>query len=62
MYRVNNGIKWLEDLQEYYRERSTIEKEYATKLQAVAKKFRMYRHLCSELTMQRNDVRRRRPP
>lgn len=29
----------MDDLQEYYRERSTIEKEYGTKLQALAKKF-----------------------
>lgn len=39
MLRFNNNVKWLDDLQEYYRERATIEKEYATKLQTLAKKF-----------------------
>ena len=36
---VGNGLKWLEDVQEYYRERVTMEKEYGQKLQQLAKKF-----------------------
>ena len=34
-----NGIGWLEDIQQFYRERSVIEKEYSAKLNALAKKF-----------------------
>jgi len=36
---VANGIGWLEDIQQFYRERSVIEKEYSAKLNALAKKF-----------------------
>ncbi|TGZ85498.1 FCH-domain-containing protein [Ascodesmis nigricans] len=40
---VNNwvaaGISWLEDVQSFYRERSALEKEYAGKLNALAKKY-----------------------
>ena len=35
---VSNGISWLEDQQSFYRERAVIEKEYSTKLSALAKK------------------------
>ena len=36
---VANGIAWLDDIQSFYRERSVIEKEYSTKLAALAKKY-----------------------
>ena len=36
---VSNGIAWLEDQQQFYRERSTIEREYSSKLSALAKKY-----------------------
>ncbi|KAB8339311.1 hypothetical protein FH972_022244 [Carpinus fangiana] len=36
---VAGGIEWLDDIQQFYRERSVIEKEYATKLAALAKKY-----------------------
>jgi hypothetical protein len=36
---AGNGINWLEDIQQFYRERSTIEKEYSAKLAALAKKY-----------------------
>ncbi|KAF1815305.1 FCH-domain-containing protein [Eremomyces bilateralis CBS 781.70] len=36
---VGNGILWLDDIQQFYRERSVIEKEYAGKLSALAKKY-----------------------
>ncbi|BFZ58092.1 Protein BZZ1 [Savitreella phatthalungensis] len=36
---VSNGIKWLDDIQEFYRERVTLEKEFGTKLQQLAKKY-----------------------
>ncbi|KAH8808069.1 hypothetical protein F5884DRAFT_821527 [Xylogone sp. PMI_703] len=36
---VTNGINWLEDIQQFYRERSAIEKEYSAKLNALAKKY-----------------------
>ncbi|KAK6074369.1 actin polymerization protein [Seiridium cupressi] len=36
---VANGIAWLDDIQQYYRERSAIEKEYSAKLNALAKKY-----------------------
>lgn len=36
---VTNGIAWLEEIQLFYRERSTIEKEYSDKLTALAKKY-----------------------
>ena len=36
---VGAGIAWLDDIQQFYRERSTIEKEYSAKLNALAKKY-----------------------
>lgn len=36
---VGHGIAWLEDIQQFYRERSAIEKEYSAKLNALAKKY-----------------------
>ncbi|KAL2817273.1 hypothetical protein BDW59DRAFT_152725 [Aspergillus cavernicola] len=36
---VSNGITWLEEIQQFYRERSVIEKEYAAKLTALCKKY-----------------------
>ncbi|CAA9961312.1 hypothetical protein P3342_006924 [Pyrenophora teres f. teres] len=36
---VSGGISWLDDIQQFYRERSAIEKEYAAKLSALAKKY-----------------------
>ncbi|KAL3476892.1 hypothetical protein BJX99DRAFT_227105 [Aspergillus californicus] len=36
---VSNGIGWLEEIQQFYRERSVIEKEYAAKLTALCKKY-----------------------
>jgi len=36
---VSNGIAWLDDVQQFYRERSAIEKEYSQKLNALAKKY-----------------------
>ncbi|KID96508.1 FCH-like protein, partial [Metarhizium majus ARSEF 297] len=36
---VGHGIAWLEDIQQFYRERSLIEKEYSAKLSALAKKY-----------------------
>lgn len=36
---MSNGIGWLEDIQQFYRERSAIEKEYSAKLNALAKKY-----------------------
>lgn len=36
---VSGGITWLQDIQEFYRERSGIEKEYSQKLSALAKKY-----------------------
>ncbi|KAK7514325.1 uncharacterized protein IWZ02DRAFT_70713 [Phyllosticta citriasiana] len=36
---VGNGIAWLDDIQQFYRERSAIEKEYAGRLNALAKKY-----------------------
>ena len=36
---VANGITWLDEIQAFYRERSAIEKEYAQKLSALAKKY-----------------------
>lgn len=36
---VSNGIAWLDDIQQFYRERSAIEKEYSQKLSALAKKY-----------------------
>ncbi|TWU71870.1 hypothetical protein ED733_003677 [Metarhizium rileyi] len=36
---VGHGIAWLEDVQQFYRERSLIEKEYSAKLSALARKY-----------------------
>lgn len=36
---VANGITWLDEIQQFYRERSAIEKEYSGKLSALAKKY-----------------------
>ncbi|KAF1849400.1 FCH-domain-containing protein [Cucurbitaria berberidis CBS 394.84] len=36
---VTGGISWLDDIQQFYRERSAIEKEYSAKLSALAKKY-----------------------
>jgi formin-binding protein 1 len=36
---VGNGITWLTEIQEFYQERSAIEKEYSAKLTALAKKY-----------------------
>lgn len=36
---VANGITWLAEIEQFYRERSTIEKEYSDKLTALAKKY-----------------------
>ncbi|ORY68831.1 uncharacterized protein BCR38DRAFT_139997 [Pseudomassariella vexata] len=36
---VANGIAWLDDIQQFYRERSAIEKEHSAKLNALAKKY-----------------------
>ncbi|KAI1344670.1 FCH-domain-containing protein [Xylariaceae sp. FL0016] len=36
---VANGIAWLDDIQNFYRERSAIEKEHSAKLNALAKKY-----------------------
>ncbi|CAK7893845.1 protein Bzz1p [[Candida] anglica] len=35
---INNGIEWLTDVEEFYRERAVIEQEYASKLQMLVKK------------------------
>ncbi|KAF4313486.1 Fps/Fes/Fer/CIP4-like protein [Botryosphaeria dothidea] len=36
---VANGIGWLDEIQQFYRERAAIEREYAGKLSALAKKY-----------------------
>lgn len=36
---VSNGITWLAEIEQFYRERSAIEKEYSDKLTALAKKY-----------------------
>ncbi|KKA30713.1 hypothetical protein TD95_004439 [Thielaviopsis punctulata] len=36
---VGHGIAWIDDLQQFYRERSAIEKEYSQKLLALAKRY-----------------------
>lgn len=36
---VGTNIAWLEDIQQFYRERSLIEKEYSAKLTALARKY-----------------------
>lgn len=35
---VANGVTWLEDIQQFYRERAAIEKEYSSKLYGLARK------------------------
>lgn len=35
---VSIGVTWLDDIQQFYRERAAIEKEYSTKLYSLAKK------------------------
>lgn len=35
---INNGIEWLSNIDEFYKERATIEREYATKLKELTKK------------------------
>src|SRR5277367_3032407 len=37
--QVANGISWLEEIQQFYRERATIEKEYSAKLAGLAKRY-----------------------
>ncbi|EEH18265.1 hypothetical protein PABG_00828 [Paracoccidioides brasiliensis Pb03] len=39
VFKVSNGIGWLDEIQQFYRERSAIEKEYATKLTALCRKY-----------------------
>ncbi|KAJ6027008.1 hypothetical protein N7499_005113 [Penicillium canescens] len=36
---VSNGISWVDEIHQFYRERSAIEKEYAAKLTALCKKY-----------------------
>ncbi|EPS29672.1 hypothetical protein PDE_04622 [Penicillium oxalicum 114-2] len=36
---VSNGIVWLDEIQQFYRERSAIEKEYAAKLSGLCRKY-----------------------
>ena len=36
---VANGIAWLDDIQQFFRERSALEKEHSTRLNALAKKY-----------------------
>lgn len=36
---VAHGIAWIDDLQQFYRERAAIEKDYSAKLTALAKKY-----------------------
>ncbi|OQE37106.1 hypothetical protein PENCOP_c010G00878 [Penicillium coprophilum] len=36
---VSNGISWVDEIHQFYRERSVIEKEYASKLTALCKKY-----------------------
>lgn len=35
---ITNGINWLSDIDEFYKERATIEREYATKLRELTKR------------------------
>ena len=37
--KVSGGIGWLEEIQQFYRERSLIEKEYSGRLTALARKY-----------------------
>ncbi|KAG5977572.1 hypothetical protein E4U54_007103, partial [Claviceps lovelessii] len=36
---VGHGVAWLDDIQQFYRDRSLIEKEYSAKLSALAKRY-----------------------
>jgi len=36
---ATHGIAWLDDIQQFYRERSAIEKDYSAKLAALAKRY-----------------------
>ncbi|KAK3051546.1 Protein BZZ1 [Extremus antarcticus] len=36
---ISQGVAWLDEIQQFYRERSVIEKEYSQKLSALAKKY-----------------------
>ncbi|RGP75835.1 actin polymerization [Fusarium longipes] len=36
---LGHGITWLDEIQQFYRERATIEKEYSAKLMALSKKY-----------------------
>ncbi|KAK9453279.1 hypothetical protein V1511DRAFT_505240 [Dipodascopsis uninucleata] len=36
---IGNGVRWLEDIQGFYRERALLEKEYSTKLLQLTKKY-----------------------
>ncbi|PHH88438.1 hypothetical protein CDD83_7519 [Cordyceps sp. RAO-2017] len=36
---VSHGIAWLDEIQQFYRDRSAIEKDYSAKLNALAKKY-----------------------
>ncbi|KAK5170120.1 Protein BZZ1 [Saxophila tyrrhenica] len=36
---ISTGVQWLDEIQQFYRERSAIEKEYSQKLSALAKKY-----------------------
>ena len=36
---MSGGIAWLDDIQQFYRERSAIEKDYSSKLSALAKRY-----------------------
>ena len=35
---IANGVTWLDDIQQFYRERAAIEKEYSSKLYGLARK------------------------
>lgn len=36
---VGHGVAWMEDIQQFYRERAIIEKDYSARLSALAKKY-----------------------
>ena len=36
---MSNGLVWLDEIQQFYRDRSVIEKEYSAKLNALAKRY-----------------------
>lgn len=39
LLQVASGIQWLEEIEQFYRERATIEKEYGSKLNGLAKRY-----------------------